>query len=904
MQKKIFPIILIAALLVSSLVSLFFIHNLQGNAKVINYAGVVRGATQRLIKQELNHLPNDALIGQIEGILEELQTGQGEHGLTRLDSDEFQGLIVRMRDEWEQMKEEIYLVRAGGDTDALFEASEAFFGLADQTVATAEMFSEKSVRSAQRSMFILNCAFVLLMVLLYIYSANQAKRQRELEKAEEENRKRKEHLSRMAEGLRGPMNDIPELIYVSDVEDYDLLFLNKAGMETFHVDSLEGKKCYRVLQGKEAPCEFCTTPHLKEGENYTWEYTNPLTRRHYILKDRLIEWEDRPARMEIAFDTTESEKEKQQLKFTLDAEKMVTNCISALYQQNDIVETTTQVLRMFGSFLSADRTYIIYIRDGLMYNDYGWCADGILPQKEYLQALPLSLIERWITYFNRKECIIIKDLGQLKDSEPDEYRILHGQSISSLVAAPLEEDGKLLGYLGVDNPPPERIMNIAPLLQILCYFLLLARRHAESQRQLSHMSYFDTLTSFYNRNRYIEDTNALAYTGRPVGIAYLDVNGLKDINDQYGHEYGDKVLVECARRMRSVFMGADFYRIGGDEFVIICPGMEKDVFHSKLRELKAQFQNDPHYQAAIGSQWTHKVENLSQIIANADAEMYEDKKEFYRTHPVSHRYRHHSDEILHLADPSVLQEEIDQNHFVVYLQPKISSSDRSAVGAEALIRYRSKSDTLVLPGNFLPLLEEAESISLIDFYVFRFVCAKLKGWIDNGRQAFPVSVNFSTASLMQPSFVEQLTAICSSYHISPRYMQIEVTERVHDMEGLDIKYLISKLRQAGFTVAIDDFGTEYANLALLSEVEFDVLKLDKSMIDNISSNPKTKAVVESISEICTKLGIDMVAEGIETEEQFSTLRSCGVGLAQGFLFSRPISTDEYEERYLNTTIDK
>ena len=642
MQKKIFPIILTAALLVSSLVSLFFIHNLQGNAKVINYAGVVRGATQRLIKQELNHSPNDALIGQIEGILEELQTGHGEHGLTRLDSEEFQELIVRMRDDWEQLKEEIYLVRAGGDTDTLFEDSEAFFGLADQTVVTAEVFSEKSVRSAEKSMFILNCAFVLLMILLYIYSANQAKRQKELQKAEEENRKRKEHLSRMAEGLRGPMNDISELIYISDVENYDLLFLNKTGMETFHVDSLEGKKCYRVLQGKDAPCEFCTTHLLKEGENYTWEFTNPLTRRHYILKDRLIEWENRPARMEIAFDTTESEKEKQQLKFTLDAEKMVTNCISALYQQNDIVETTTQVLRLFGSFLSADRTYIIYIRDGLMYNDYEWCADGISPQKDYLQELPLSLIERWITYFNRKECIIIKDLEQIKESEPDEYEVLHGQSISSLVAAPLEEDGKLLGYLGVDNPPPDRIMNIAPLLQTLCYFLLLARRHAESQRQLSHMSYFDTLTSFYNRNRYIEDTNALAHTGKPVGIAYLDVNGLKDINDQYGHEYGDKVLVECARRMKSVFMGADFYRIGGDEFVIICPCMKKDVFFSKLRELKAQFQNDPHYQAAIGSQWTEKVENLSQIIANADAEMYEDKKEFYRTHPFSHRYRHHS----------------------------------------------------------------------------------------------------------------------------------------------------------------------------------------------------------------------------------------------------------------------
>lgn len=899
MQKRILPIILTIALLVSSVVSYFYIYNLQGNAKVINYAGVVRGATQRLVKQELNHKPNDPLIAKIEGILKELQTGEGDYGLTRLDSDEFQDLIVQMQADFKQIKDEIYMVRAGDGAGTLFAESETFFELADRTVAAAEQFSEKSVRSAARSLLILNCSFILLTLLFYGYSAKQLKRQKELEKAEEENRKKREHLSLLEESLQAPMNDISELMYISDLENYDLLFLNQAGMESFHVDSLEGQKCYRVLQGKDAPCEFCTSPLLREGENYTWEHTNPITGRHYILKDRLLEWDNRPARLEIAFDTTEAEHEKQQLKFTLEAEKMVTDCVGMLYRQNDIDRTTAQVLEKFGSFLHADRAYLVDINDGMMYNSLEWCAKDISSYKEQMQGLPVSMIERWILCFKQKECVIIQDLKQLMDSCPAEYDLLNRQSIKSLVAAPLDRDGTLLGYLAVDNPPADRIMNIASLLQTLCYFLLVARSNAESQRQLSHMSYYDTLTSFYNRNRYMEDTNALVHTDHPVGIVYLDVNGLKDINDQYGHEFGDTVLAECARRMKQVFTGADFYRIGGDEFVIICPGIKKDVFHSRLRELRARFQDDPHYRAAIGSQWAQSVDDLKQVIAKADANMYEDKKEFYRRHPVSQRYRHHSDEILHLADPTVLRAEIEQNHFEVYLQPKISSSDRTAVGAEALIRYRSKSDTLVLPGNFLPLLEETESISLIDFYVFRFVCAKLKDWIDQGKQAFPVSVNFSVSSLMQPSFVEQLTVICESYGISPCYMEIEVTEKVHDVEGLDIKLLITKLHQAGFAVAIDDFGTEYANLALLSEIDFDVLKLDKSMIDNIAVNPKTKSIVELISEVCHTMGINMVAEGIETEEQFLALRSCGVDLAQGYLFSKPISTDEYESRFLN-----
>lgn len=899
MQKKIFPIALTIALIFSGAFSLFSLHNIQGNARVINYAGVVRGATQRLMKQELNDTPNDDLIKQLDSILTELQTGQGEHQLIRMNSAQFQDLVARMQSQWKLLKEEIYQVRKGGDAQKLFMDSEAYFELADQAVAAAEQYSEAREFMAEKGLLALNCAFVFMILFLYIYNSKQMKRQMAIQYAEEENQKKEERLSRWAEDLRGPMNDISELLYVADLETYDLLFINQAGRETFHVDSLEGQKCYRVLQGKEAPCAFCTTPCLKEGENYTWEITNALTNRHYILKDRLIEWDGRPARMEIAFDTTEAEKEKIQLKFSMEADKMITDCVRILYQQNDLDAAISQVLTLLGSFLPAARTYIINIRDHHMYNDYEWCAEGVAPQKNLIQALPMELMQRWVPFFEQKECVVIEDLEQLRESDPGEYGILHEQGITSLVAAPLEQDGTLIGYLGVDNPPPSKITNIAPLLQTLSYFLLLAEQHAESQKQLTHMSYFDNLTSFYNRNRFMEDTSHLTHSDQAVGIVYLDVNGLKDINDQYGHEFGDKILMESARRMRSAFAEADIYRIGGDEFVIICQGIARDRFQSQLRDLKGRFQKETECQAAIGSQWIERLENINQLIASADAKMYEDKKAFYRKNPASRRYRHYNDELLHLTDADTVKSKLAQNLFVVYLQPKISPDSRLVQGAEALIRYSPKPDTVILPAHFLPLLEEFETIHLIDFYVFEFVCSMLKSWSERGKKLFPVSVNFSSASLKEPQLVERLTEICRSYGVSPQYLEIEVTEKVNAGKDLDVKALCAKLHKAGFTVAIDDFGTESANVVLLSEVDFDVLKLDRSVMEHIAVNPKSRAIVESIAEATRKLGVRMVAEGIETEEQFSVISSCGAELVQGYLFSKPIPAEEYEKRYLN-----
>lgn len=422
----------------------------------------------------------------------------------------------------------------------------------------------------------------------------------------------------------------------------------------------------------------------------------------------------------------------------------------------------------------------------------------------------------------------------------------------------MEQNGELAGYLGVDNPPPDKIINIASLLQTLCYFVSLALQHAESQKKLSYLSYHDNLTTFYNRNRYIKDTQKLFNMDTSLGIIYLDVNGLKDVNDQFGHEVGDALLVECARRMKMVFKKADFYRIGGDEFIIICQSIKKESFEKRVKELSESFSKKPVCQVAIGTQWTNAVGNINEMIAEADARMYENKKEFYHKHMISRRYRHHSDEMLHLTNIDYLESEIENGHFVVYLQPKILCEDRSCVGAEALIRYCDNAGTLI-----------------------------------------PLSINFSIESLRGKSFVERILETCKKYQIPTKYIEIEITERVHDEKNFEIKTVISKLRSAGFIVAIDDFGTEYANLALLSDAEFDILKLDKSLISNVALNPRTKIIMEYISKICHRLGVDMIAEGIESEEQFFTLCSYGVETVQGYLFSKPLAINVFEEKYLS-----
>lgn len=198
-----------------------------------------------------------------------------------------------------------------------------------------------------------------------------------------------------------------------------------------------------------------------------------------------------------------------------------------------------------------------------------------------------------------------------------------------MVIAPLEENGQINGYFGVDNPPREKIRNIVSLLETLRYFIMITFQRHMDERRLQHLSLHDTLTGFYNRNKYILDIPEIANAGGSVGVVFLDFNGLKEINDFYGHSYGDQALKKCAEKMRAVFGNANLYRTGGDEFVIIASDQSETAFLSLVDTLRASL-TEEQLPVAMGYQWQETSSDLKTLITLADQHMYEDKRRFYK----------------------------------------------------------------------------------------------------------------------------------------------------------------------------------------------------------------------------------------------------------------------------------
>lgn len=696
------------------------------------------------------------------------------------------------------------------------------------------------------------------------------------------------------------INEISELVYIIDTDTYDLLFVNEVGKKMFHLDILEGLKCYKALQGRDSPCPFCTNAIVTKDGFYIWELTNPVVNRHYLLKDKLILWEGKWAKVEIAFDITEKEQQNTALQEVLDAQKQVMNCVKMLNTTQNLPKALQSTLQEIGKFLGSDRVYLFEINGDHMDNTYEWCAKGITPQKGSLQGLDIELISRWIEFFDKRKCVIIEEVEALKEENMLEYEILHAQGISSLVAAPLEIDRKLIGYLGVDNPPLEKIKNVCSLLFTLGFFIAASMQRENNKKKLETLSYIDTLTGLQNRNAFERDTKLLEKKKKhSIGVIYLNINGLKKANDLYGHQRGDDILKDMGQKLCSIFQKNYVYRVGGDEFVVFRPGISAKKFEFLLKNFRRSIFMDNVCSVAIGQQWSESASNIRRLIFLANDMMYDDKKNFYRGNAAPKRYRSNNDDILGITNVTRLQKMLADEQFLVYFQPKFSVQDRQFIGAEALVRFQSQAGAIVSPDQFIPLLEETKLIPLVDFYVYEFVCKKISLWLKEGRQVVPVSVNFSRCSLADKDFVYKINSIWKKYHFSQKLIELEVTESVEEDNNYDFLKIIESVREKGFSVSIDDFGIKYANLSLFTTATFDVLKIDRSLILDLQKNTRAQAVLQSVTDICRRMNVQLIVEGVETEEQLKILQDINCYGVQGYLFSRPLSLADFEDKFIN-----
>ncbi len=699
----------------------------------------------------------------------------------------------------------------------------------------------------------------------------------------------------MEGAINSILSGLSELVYLCDVETYELVYLNETGQKAFHASEAKGEPCYRVLQGRDAPCPFCTNDKLGFDSFYEWDTTNEVTGRRYFLRDKLLNLDGRTLRLEIAFDVTGRQNEKDQFKFLADAGVVVIDCIKILETQPDLPKALDETLRRLGTFLEADRAYIFEVEGDSMSNTHEWCGLGVEPQLPDLQDMPLSLIDHWLARFEAGEAVLIDSVADLPEDRRDEHDVLAAQGISSLAAVPIEIDGRLAGYLGVDNPLHGNLGIIEMPLVGLAYFTSSSMKRAYVQKQLETLTWNDPLTGTHSRAAFHRDFDRGTFDR--IGFALVDADRLSEINREEGRPAGDEMLRRIGSCLHEVF-GDAVYRIGDDEFCAVAIHIDYARF-AGLSVRAAQLFLDEGIPASLGPAWHERCANTTSLLDLAGDRMRSAKRGRHRA--VDLGVDLESDAaVSSLLRPGGAQEAADKNLLDIHLMPQSSSETGEIVGAEALIRYRdSERGMQALPSSFIPALEDMGEIAAIDFFALSKACETVARWQREGRKTIPLAVNFSRRTIGGEGFVERVAQTVASHGVDRSFIEIEITESAREEDKTLLRTVAEGLRALGFRVAIDDFGVDNANFQLFIQLEFDVLKIDKSLVWGLGTEDRTMQVICGLVDLCTGLGIETVAEGIETDEQYRALREAGCTRAQGYLIGRPQPIGEFERGFLD-----
>jgi len=266
-----------------------------------------------------------------------------------------------------------------------------------------------------------------------------------------------------------------EAVYIVDIHNYEVLFVNKAIQELFgsagDVDWGKGHRCYEVLQNRQEPCPFCSIGKLRGNETYEWNFHNEVVDRHFELKDRRIRFQGHDAMLEIAFDVTDREQVRLDQQEALEMERRLLAAIQCLDEPGNLSGQIDCILEEWGSYLHADRTYIFNYVENRVNNTFEWCAPGVSAQKDELQDIDKKYIKRWLPVLERHEAVVVEDVEAIRESNPDEYEIMSRQDIRTYIEAPLVMGGRVIGFIGIDNPPLEKLNHLVPIVLALGYFI-------------------------------------------------------------------------------------------------------------------------------------------------------------------------------------------------------------------------------------------------------------------------------------------------------------------------------------------------------------------------------------------------------------------------------------------------
>jgi diguanylate cyclase (GGDEF)-like protein len=461
---------------------------------------------------------------------------------------------------------------------------------------------------------------------------------------------------------------------------------------------------------------------------------------------------------------------------------------------------------------------------------------------------------------------------------------------------------------------------VTVLLLLLYLFLLMIVRRADrvikaheneerkaQAEQIHYMAYHDPLTGLANRALFKDRFQS------PLGIMFIDIDRFKVINDSLGHEGGDAVLIEAAKRIRACLRASDTAcRIGGDEFTVILENLptNEDAAQAAMRLIQKFSEplkvgdREIIVTASIGiSIYPGATHDVQRLLKDANAAMHEAKE--------SGRNRHvfYTQEMDARAQESLeyemgLRKALQNGEFLIYYQPRVNTATGKVVGAEALLRWQHPSRGIIAPDNFIPLLEDTGLVIPVGEWVLLQACRQCQGWHDAGNPSLNVSVNLSMKQFRSGSLLASVRRALAESGLPPRFLELELTETVLVDDAEQALDLMRELKDIGVSISIDDFGTGYSSLNYLRRFPIDLLKIDSSFIHDVVRNRGDAAITTTIAVMAKTLRLGILAEGVETREQARFLKTIGCHDMQGHLFGPAIPAEDFGAQLASIDVPK
>lgn len=432
-------------------------------------------------------------------------------------------------------------------------------------------------------------------------------------------------------------------------------------------------------------------------------------------------------------------------------------------------------------------------------------------------------------------------------------------------------------------------------------------KRKEVEEHIEKLAHYDHLTGLPNRillsDRITFLLNHAQRNNEPLAVMFLDIDHFKNINDTLGHTIGDKLLIEIAKRIKGLMRDEDTVsRSGGDEFILLFPDTDVNAamhIAAKLIDTVSIPSTIDHHELTVTPSigiaiYPNDGENFDTLLKNADTAMYQAKRlsrnafQFFTQEMQLHSARN-------LQLVNALRHALERNELHLHYQPQISTYNGNIIGAEALLRWNHPEFGMISPAEFIPIAEDSGQIIQIGEWVLRTAVRQMKEWKDSGLDSMIIAVNLSAVQFQQKNLIELVTAILDEAQLPHEYLELELTEAITMNDPQSAIDIMNKLHEHGIRMSIDDFGTGYSSLSYLKQFKVYKLKIDQSFIRNIANDAEDQAIVKAIIDMAKSLGMQTIAEGVETAEQLAFLRQHKCNEIQGYYYSKPIPADQFSQ---------